>query len=83
MMIPNHLKHQGKNNSITSIYSQYVLGTTPKQKSFSKNFHMPVKKLPPPGKYYVFQKYGKSYHAAQCTKSGVFTKVIDTIPEID
>ena len=33
---------------------------------------MPVKTLPPPGKeYFCFQKYSKSAHAAQCSKSYV------------
>ena len=45
---------------------------------------MPVKKLPPPRKeYFCFQKYGKSAHAAQCAKSRVLTKLIDTIIDID
>ena len=45
---------------------------------------MPVKKLSLPGKeYFCFQKDGKSAHAAQCAKSRVSTKVIDTIIEID
>ena len=42
---------------------------------------MPVKTLPPPGKY--FQKCGKRIHAAKCDKSCVLTKVIDTILDID
>ena len=29
------------------------------------------------------KKYGKSYYAAQCAKSRLLTKVIDTIIDID
>ena len=49
-----------------------------------RNFHTPVQKFPPPGKEYIcFRKYGKIDHAAQCAKSHVLNKVIDTIPDID
>ena len=45
---------------------------------------MTVKKLPPPGKEcFCFQIYGKSAHATQCAISRAFTKLIDTIIEID
>ena len=44
----------------------------------------PVTKLPPKGKeYFCFQKYGKSAHSTQCSKSCVLTKLIYTIIYID
>ena len=83
MMMINRLKHQENNHSVTSQGAQLFVGTTPTQKSFRRNLHMPVKTILHQGNNICFQRDGKIAHTAQCAKSRVLMKVVDKIIDID